>query len=877
MKRPREQADQRTSLQYLFAAIDARQARAKEQRAASHATRPPRARFNPDELKRLVVEASEAVDDKSAANDFQETLERIVGEIRNTTEHSGAFLQKVRKADVPDYYDVIKRPMDLATLLKKVKQQAYRTKKAFAEDLDLIWSNCLLYNSHPNHPLRHSAEFLRAKSNQLLEFITDPALSQRSLLAASLSSAALDARRGNSARVGTPDEDADADGESDEDGGRSKRALSERLLNGVNGDEPTPPPPHFPFEEHAAFVRTPHSMHEFLLLDQELSKLEGNGFRPIRSSVALPPSAFEPAPSTSSLAVAKPKSRAKSRVNTLVRHLHPEALPGPASPAPALTAASSRAATPSASEPSTPAAPPPALAPLPPRDPNDPLEAIWWDVVAPVRSSAQLYHPSTSAVPAAVPEPGADGINGHGPASAAGPAKLIQGAAPALVAGMPHVPWVGFTASPFVTSSGVSAASGGTAKGKGRAAAGKRTSKGLGVRMRRNCETLRRIRRVGDTLARESTAADLESPTVSDGDFSDLSDNEPNVAAMEVDHPPKRRRRTPQRPKSLVRAQTIPREAMRCPATAPDAAREALRAVGAGVLEHAGFEGASGGALDVLGHLAGEYITNLGRTLRFYVDRYGNDLSERRILNQALAENGVPSPSHLSSHVSEDIDRYGARLNDTLSKLERARQEQLEGLSADDLARADSADEALFANDGEAFLTGDWAHKLGDDFFGLNALGLDQELAVQNLVLPKWLLRGEARPHDNESTSSTLAYSPPPSFIPLTPDAISSQIGILRPYFTLRAALPALGLTEDLSSSALALSGLPSSSSRSKTGTRHKVPPHGRIPFKGKKRPDDPTLPSALAAQLAGLNEPPKKKRKKAVAVEDAVVDSGGE
>lgn len=249
----------------------------------------------------------------------------------------------------------------------------------------------------------------------------------------------------------------------------------------------------------------------------------------------------------------------------------------------------------------------------------------------------------------------------------------------------------------------------------------------------------------------------------------------------------------------------------------------------------------------------------------------------QRILNQALAENGVSYPSHLSSHVSEDIDRYGARLNDTLSKLERARQEQLEGLSADDLARANSADDALFANDGEAFLTGDWAHKLGDDFFGLSALGLDQELAVQNLVLPKWLLRGEARPHDNESTSSTLAYSPPPSFIPLTPDAISSQIGILRPYFTLRAALPALGLTEDSSSSALALSGLPSSSSRSKTGTRHKVPPHGRIPFKGKKRPDDPTLPSALAAQLAGLNEPPKKKRKKAVAIEDAVVDSGGE
>lgn len=47
---------------------------------------------------------------------------------------------------------VITRPMDLATLLKRVKSQMYRTKKAFADDLDLIWSNCLAYNSHPVRP-----------------------------------------------------------------------------------------------------------------------------------------------------------------------------------------------------------------------------------------------------------------------------------------------------------------------------------------------------------------------------------------------------------------------------------------------------------------------------------------------------------------------------------------------------------------------------------------------------------------------------------------------------------------------------------------------------------------------------------------------------
>lgn len=87
-----------------------------------------------------------------------------------------------------------------------------------------------------SHPLRHSAEVLRAKSNQLLEFITDPTLSQRSLLAAHMSSAALDARRAGSTRVGTPDEDADADAESDDEPARHKRALSERFLNGINGD-----------------------------------------------------------------------------------------------------------------------------------------------------------------------------------------------------------------------------------------------------------------------------------------------------------------------------------------------------------------------------------------------------------------------------------------------------------------------------------------------------------------------------------------------------------------------------------------------------------------------------------------------------------------
>lgn len=91
----------------------------------------------------------------------------------------------------------------------------------------------------------------------------------------------------------------------------------------------------------------------------------------------------------------------------------------------------------------------------------------------------------------------------------------------------------------------------------------------------------------------------------------------------------------------------------------------------------------------------------------------------------------------------------------------------------------------------------------------------------------------------------------------------------MRPYYTLRASKPEYGLAED----SIAHSN---AASRPKTAVRHKVPPHGRIPFKGKKRPDDPTLPATIAAQIAGAAEP-KKKRKKTILEETVVADSGAE
>lgn len=58
-------------------------------------------------------------------------------------------MTRVSKREAPDYYEVIKHPMDLGTMLRNVKASKYKNKNAFAADLELIWSNCEMYNMLP--------------------------------------------------------------------------------------------------------------------------------------------------------------------------------------------------------------------------------------------------------------------------------------------------------------------------------------------------------------------------------------------------------------------------------------------------------------------------------------------------------------------------------------------------------------------------------------------------------------------------------------------------------------------------------------------------------------------------------------------------------
>lgn len=48
-----------------------------------------------------------------------------------------------------DYPEIIKNPMDLSTVDKKLKARKYETVDDFVSDINLIFSNCYLYNGPP--------------------------------------------------------------------------------------------------------------------------------------------------------------------------------------------------------------------------------------------------------------------------------------------------------------------------------------------------------------------------------------------------------------------------------------------------------------------------------------------------------------------------------------------------------------------------------------------------------------------------------------------------------------------------------------------------------------------------------------------------------
>ncbi|KAJ1929191.1 histone acetyltransferase [Tieghemiomyces parasiticus] len=83
---------------------------------------------------------------KPVANNRMAIQRRIVSDLQNHNQ-AWSFMNPVNSDEVPDYYSVIKEPMDLSTLEANVESEMYPTMREFAKDVQKIFDNCRRYNA----------------------------------------------------------------------------------------------------------------------------------------------------------------------------------------------------------------------------------------------------------------------------------------------------------------------------------------------------------------------------------------------------------------------------------------------------------------------------------------------------------------------------------------------------------------------------------------------------------------------------------------------------------------------------------------------------------------------------------------------------------
>ena len=61
---------------------------------------------------------------------------------------AGPFLRPVDPValNIPDYFSIIKQPMDLGTIQKNIENHILTSKEEFAAAVQLVFSNAVLYN-----------------------------------------------------------------------------------------------------------------------------------------------------------------------------------------------------------------------------------------------------------------------------------------------------------------------------------------------------------------------------------------------------------------------------------------------------------------------------------------------------------------------------------------------------------------------------------------------------------------------------------------------------------------------------------------------------------------------------------------------------------
>lgn len=82
---------------------------------------------------------------------LQDSWEKIAKKLMNSlwkSKDAHLFHKPVdpKELNIPDYFDIIKNPMDFSTIKKKLNNCTYTKLKEFCDDMDLVFDNCYKYN-----------------------------------------------------------------------------------------------------------------------------------------------------------------------------------------------------------------------------------------------------------------------------------------------------------------------------------------------------------------------------------------------------------------------------------------------------------------------------------------------------------------------------------------------------------------------------------------------------------------------------------------------------------------------------------------------------------------------------------------------------------
>jgi hypothetical protein len=84
----------------------------------------------------------------------------------------GYFHEPVNEEYAPDYHKIIKKPMDFSTMQSKLEKEEYKTYKQFADDFELVCTNCMKYNP-PTTPFYKFAKQMLEVGNRAIAASAD--------------------------------------------------------------------------------------------------------------------------------------------------------------------------------------------------------------------------------------------------------------------------------------------------------------------------------------------------------------------------------------------------------------------------------------------------------------------------------------------------------------------------------------------------------------------------------------------------------------------------------------------------------------------------------------------------------------------------------